>query len=536
MTILLNALSAFMLLAQTHAAAAQAHAKDLAARAVAGNADAALELAHAYDEGDGVPKDLAQAFTWFVKAAALGSREGQEQEGYRELMGIGTAANPAMALEAFRKATGSGSGYAAQEIGWMYENGRGVPQNDEMAVQWYQRAVQQGQTEACGSLGWLTENGRGTPKDDAQAAKLYYMGADAKDPVSQDNLGWLCVEGRGVTGKNYALAMTLFRESAAQGNARAEGNIGYLYEHGLGVAADPAQARHWLGLSSDHGDLKSQLYLGRTYLSGALGERDPGRAIHYSLLAAKQDSQQGLADLAFEISFANDPVPDNAKAAFPFLKASAEKHEALAFAPLGICYLRGIGTPADEAQARTWLMKAAQDPKLSGILFRPCQMLTTGRNGYPKDPDLAQDLIRAASTAGNANAQIQLAKMNPDPTKSLTELRALSDGGNAAASYELGLRYQNGDRVPLNAKEALVLFHSSASNGYPEAMYHLGVLYQAGILVKRDETQAAAWYEKAKAAGHPLADARFQPDGSLAPLVNPTASTQSFQIQTTTAK
>lgn len=226
-------------------------------------------------------------------------------------------------------------------------------------------------------------------------------------------------------------------------------------------------------------------------------------------------------DLAVSISIVGDSVPENASAAFPFLKAKAEDQTELAFNPLGLCYLRGIGTPVNEAEARVWLMKSVKNPDLGGMLIPQCRMLTAGSNGYPRNPNLAMELLRAASEAGNTAAKIQLARMEPDAAKSLAELRSLSDGGNMQATYELGLRYQNGDRAPLNTKEALALFRASAAKGFSEAMYHLGILYQGGILVKRDETQAAAWYQKAKAAGNPFAAARLKPDGSLAPLATP---------------
>ncbi len=506
--------------AQTPTLTAQYRIKDLSAKAEKGDTSAALDLADVYENGEGVPKDPAKAYAWFSRAAELGSTRGLEMAGWHEISGDGTAFDPTKALESFRKATAAGSGYAAQQIGWMYEKGKGVPQDDAQAVEWYRRAIQQGEMDACGSLGWLTETGRGTPKDLVAAAKLYYLGAEAGDSVSQDNLGWLCVSGDGVTQKNYPLAMSLFQKAAAQGNARAEGNIGYLYAHGLGVPVDKAEALRWFRRSADHGDLKSQSHLGEVFLNGEFGERDPSNSLHYALLAAKQGDRRSFSTLTAEIISLPSPTPDVMKEVFPFLLEQADKQEAGAIIPLGLCYLKGLGTQVDLVSAKAWLLKGAQDQGRSGFLMPVSQWLNSGANGYPKDPAMARDLLHATAQAGNTRAATMSAMLETDPSKSIGDLRTLAKSGDPMAAYELGLHYQNGDHVPSNPKLALKLFEESAAKGNMAAMYHLGVLYQGGILVKRDPSKATAWYQKAKAAGFPPAAARFNEDGSLRPLDN----------------
>lgn len=497
---------------------AQYKIKDLTEKASKGDADAACDLADSYEDGDGVPKNPTQAYAWYLKAADLGSIRGLEMSGWHEMNGKGTPYDPHKALESYRKATALGSGYAAQQIGWMYQEGNGVPQDDAQAVIWYQRAVQQGEKNACGPLGWLTENGRGTPKDPAAAAKLYFIGAEAGDSVSQDNLGWLCVSGVGVTQKNFPLALTLFQQSAAQGNARAEGNLGYLFEKGLGVPADKAEALRWYRRSADHGDLSSQSFLGQAYLSGEIGPRDPSQSLHYALLAASQGDDRSFITLTIQIATLTAPAPNEMKKVFPFLLTQGEGNHSGAYIPIGLCYLKGLGTPADPTKAQAWLMRGAEDPRRSGTLLPVCPWLNSGLNGYPKNPELAHALLLTASKAGNTKAATMVAMLNSDPSKSFADLRKLADGGDPMAQYELGIRYQNGDHAPLNSHMALRLFQEAADKGNLPAMYHLGVLYQGGILVKQDSAKAIAWYQKAKAGGFPPAAARFNEDGTLRPL------------------
>ncbi len=503
---------------QTISLTARYKIKDLTAKAEKGDSEAASDLADVYENGDGVPRDPAQAYAWYRKAGELGSIRGLEMAGWHEVHGTGTPYDPAKALESYRKATAAGSGYAAQQLGWMYEEGTGVPPDDAQAVIWYQRAIQQGEKNACGALGWLMENGRGTPKDPTAAAKLYYMGAEAGDPVSQDNLGWLCVSGVGVTQKNYPLALKLFQQAAAQGNARAEGNLGYLFSKGLGVQEDKAEALRWYRKSADNGDLKSQRYLGEAFLNGEIGVRDPSQSLHYALLAASRGDERSFTTLTLQIATLTVPAPEEMKKAFPFLLKQGEENHSGAYIPVGLCYLKGFGTPTDSTEAQTWLMKGAEDPQRSEALLPVCSWLNSGLNGYPKNPELAHALLLTASKAGNTKAATMGAMLNSDPSKSIADLQKLADGGDSMAQYELGIRYQNGDHAPSNPHMAMRLFQEAAEKGNLPAMYHLGVLYQGGILVKKDSAKATAWYLKAKAGGFPPAAARFNVDGTLRPL------------------
>ena len=51
--------------------------------------------------------------------------------------------------------------------------------------------------------------------------------------------------------KDYATAARIFGDAAAQGNARAQGVLGVLYEFGLGVPQDYKQAMQWMSLAAE---------------------------------------------------------------------------------------------------------------------------------------------------------------------------------------------------------------------------------------------------------------------------------------------
>ena len=52
----------------------------------------------------------------------------------------------------------------------------------------------------------------------------------------------------GVT-QDYEQAVYWFLLAAEQGEARAQGNLAYMYHHGLGVPQNDRQARYWQRLS-----------------------------------------------------------------------------------------------------------------------------------------------------------------------------------------------------------------------------------------------------------------------------------------------
>jgi TPR repeat protein len=68
--------------------------------------------------------------------------------------------------------------------------------------------------------------------------------------------------------KNYQTALTLLRPLADQGNATAQLEVGLIYEHGLGVSQDLAEAHKWLQKSADQGCAGAQYRLGLMYVYG----------------------------------------------------------------------------------------------------------------------------------------------------------------------------------------------------------------------------------------------------------------------------
>ena len=84
-------------------------------------------------------------------------------------------------------------------------------------------------------------------------------------------------------------------------------------------------------------------------------------------------------------------------------------------------------------------------------------------------------------------------------------LMAAAQAGNAAAQYEMGMRYLDGRGELRDFKTAALWFEKAASQGLAPAQYRLGAFYEKGLGVARDLTKAKTYYELAAKSGNPRA-------------------------------
>jgi TonB family protein len=87
-------------------------------------------------------------------------------------------------------------------------------------------------------------------------------------------------------GGDYAAAQLLWRPLAEQGIARAQNNLGVLYENGKGVPKDINEALKWYRLAAEQGYAGAQNNLGLIYALGLVVPRDPVHAYMWFSLAA----------------------------------------------------------------------------------------------------------------------------------------------------------------------------------------------------------------------------------------------------------
>jgi hypothetical protein len=91
-------------------------------------------------------------------------------------------------------------------------------------------------------------------------------------------------------GGRYPQALTLFRESAAQGNALAQNYLGLMYMNGHGVPTDYAQALSWYNKAAAQGNFSGECNLGIMYERGLGIPKDKVTAYMWYTLAAQNGS------------------------------------------------------------------------------------------------------------------------------------------------------------------------------------------------------------------------------------------------------
>ncbi|MFZ5482901.1 MAG: tetratricopeptide repeat protein [Pseudomonadota bacterium] len=89
-----------------------------------------------------------------------------------------------------------------------------------------------------------------------------------------------------------------------------------------------------------------------------------------------------------------------------------------------------------------------------------------------------------------------------DYTTAMKHWKPLAESGDAAAQYNLGVMYDNGQGVALDYKEAATWYRKAAEQGDADAQINLGLMYHNGQGVAQDYKEAAAWYRKAAEQGY----------------------------------
>ena len=141
----------------------------LLAKAKAGDAEAQYQLGNAYNYGDEVRRDYAQALIWYRKGAEQGNADSQFQLGGLYHFGHGVPQDEAQAFVWIVKAAQQSNIDAEFFISTCYTQGWGVPRNDAKAAIWLRKAAEQGDARSQFYLGHFYDSGEGVPRDYSEA-------------------------------------------------------------------------------------------------------------------------------------------------------------------------------------------------------------------------------------------------------------------------------------------------------------------------------------------------------------------------------
>ncbi|MGR9089703.1 MAG: SPOR domain-containing protein [Gammaproteobacteria bacterium] len=194
----------------------------------------------AYDDAAGILKHLAQ------------SGDAKAQAALATLIESGLTADdyPATPLELLHKAATQNVPEAALELGNRYYLGEGVPRDAAQSIAWWRRAATHGSARAAYNLGVATLDGNGA--EPRSARTWLQQAADGDIAAAWFALGVLDLR-EPPDSPAYREACASFEHAANGGNARAQANLGAMYERGIACPGDHAAALGWYRRAAANG-------------------------------------------------------------------------------------------------------------------------------------------------------------------------------------------------------------------------------------------------------------------------------------------
>lgn len=305
--------------------------------------------------------------------------------------------------------------------------------------------------------------------------------ADENNPFAELGMGWLFENGRGVAA-DPAIAVAFYRVAANQGVAEAHYRLSVMYREGRGVADDTREAQRRLdaavtaGLALDPPPLPDPpLTLldiapsGGGWWARTLGAFDRDGTALNRAYAAFRDGENAAA-VAIWRRLAEQAVP---AAQFAMARAYAE----------------GRGVAADDSRAVDWLNRAAtagHGPAMHNLGLR----LTLGL-GVEAAPDEATRWFERALARGIGESRLPVGLAyakgvgaRTDPQRALAMIAAAADnvgvGGGDVAQYSLAVLHAEGLIDNADPAIAVAHFRSAAAAGSTAAKAALGALTAAG--------------------------------------------------------
>lgn len=279
---------------------------------------AETELAYLYDQGLGVPQDLAKGFDLLTDASNQGWPWAKAALSLYYLFGKTVAVDEAKAFELANDAlwgevTGTGPSvpYAYGILGYMYKEGLGAPRSLPQALYNYQSGADRGDQFSIDQLAVVQtllacSDAAAAPYETTPETKVAFGDLDpdvaipaCEQAVAVDphvgNKAWLARAY--VKAERYGEAIPLLEEGLASGNRVANFVLADLLMNGEGMEADPerAFAMYQAMVQDDFGI--AQLELGKAYAKGRGVEQNLDEALRWFKLA----QANGIEDAAAEI-------------------------------------------------------------------------------------------------------------------------------------------------------------------------------------------------------------------------------------------
>jgi TPR repeat protein len=434
-----------------HAAAQSAYAAFL----WSGQASACGQglFAAAQPPGQAGSRDIEGAILWAGRAAEAGLPEAQALLAQILCFGPETVRDEARGQALFAQAAAAGRPEGSLGLALLLHRRAGdSPDGAEEVRRLLARAAEGGSPYALFALGVMAE---GAATDDTvlrQAAAFYAEAARLGHRGAQARWGVFLVEGLGCP-RNTLEGESWLRRAALAGERDAAAWLGDHYARPQGpLPPNPLEAVAWYRRAADLGHGAAARQLGAMYRDGRAGE-DARQAAALFRQAAQLGETAALADLQALIAAGVVPAA-----------AMTETIEAL---PAGQYWygrhlLRQAALPADQAEARRWIARAADSGMVAARAVL-AEMMLHGRGG-PRDVAGAVRQFEAAAAEGHLGAIFALGVLYagvegvpPDRARSERLLREAAARGHGPAQTELAKFVSRGLYAPADTLPSRML-------------------------------------------------------------------------------
>jgi TPR repeat protein len=287
-------------------------------------------------------------------------------------------------------------------------------------------------------LGKMHQHGYGVLPDGQKALEYYTMSLELEDSEAQYILGIWSFRGMYVP-LNDQKAVVLLIKSALQEHAKAQYQLGDMYEKGDGVLQDIRKAIKWFTMGSEHCD-NARHHLGDMYYYGRGVPREYMKAfsLYYDM-----KSKYSHVDVLYN---------------------------------MGHMYEHGLGVQQNISKAKDMYLSVycgnyraninGNDSIKSIRLEIEHELGRLNECDVKKDQIKAMEWYRKAAEQGHAKSQYSLAKMYniEDSVKSFEWLLKSANLGYDQAQYDIGMHYYHGKYVDQDLHKALEWFQLSASS------------------------------------------------------------------------
>ena len=377
------------------------------------------------------------------------------------------------------------------------------------------------------------------PANESQAAKRVKVWSKKGRPWAQYSLGNMYFTGNGVP-SSIKKAMDLFHKGAAQNNASAQYNLGYIYHHGAsGIKQDIEQAMELYQAAGDQGDCSALCNLAAIYASGDSGKENYAKAKELWIVAAAGELIPCYDNNNTHTSHQERIMTDDVA---NLQTKNLNEGQILAQYSLGLMYLNGKGmeTPILK-KAKYWFTKAAklgdkaakkelaklvkQEKKvmkqqqqqmgkeyeeddcpicLEALPYSDRKFVRLGCCGKGLHFACEKKKIQSRSMTMkqiNTCCMCRTLKVKDGSKKQVEQLHFWIGKGKRWAMCLLGDRYKQGLGVPQDDKRAFKLYTMAAEQGDVTAMLNLGILYVSGAGTEKDLVKAKELFVKAATFG-----------------------------------